>query len=115
MFRCLKVMNADKGRGQGRGRARGRGRGRAAGRVRNVENLYEEAAPQEEQVEPATAVRDDGRVFKLIKDISGLSAPSFHGGLDHMVADHWIESMETYFEMIECSEIEKRMIATFIY
>ncbi|XP_050368900.1 uncharacterized protein LOC126786995 [Argentina anserina] len=30
-----------------------------------------------------------------------------------MVADHWIESMETYFEMMVCSEIEKRMIATF--
>ncbi|XP_050365491.1 uncharacterized protein LOC126784026 [Argentina anserina] len=30
-----------------------------------------------------------------------------------MVADHWIESMETYFKMIECSEIEKRKIATF--
>jgi hypothetical protein len=30
-----------------------------------------------------------------------------------MVADHWIEGMETYFEMIECTEIEKRKIATF--
>ncbi|XP_050378481.1 uncharacterized protein LOC126795759 [Argentina anserina] len=58
-------------------------------------------------------VRDDGRVLKLIKDISGPSAPSFHGGLDHMVVDHWIESMETYFEMMVCSEIKKRMIATF--
>ncbi|XP_050387396.1 uncharacterized protein LOC126803679 [Argentina anserina] len=106
-------MNLEKGRAQGRGRARGRGRGWDAGRVRNVENLYEEATPQEEHVDVAAVVRDDGRVLKLIRDISCLLASSFHGGLDHMVMDHCIESMETYFEMMECSEIKKRMIATF--
>ncbi|XP_050385991.1 uncharacterized protein LOC126802405 [Argentina anserina] len=91
----------------------GEGRAQGRGRVRNVNNLYEEVAPQEEQVDPATVIRDDCRVLKLIKDISSLSAPSFHVGLDHMVEDHWIESMETYFEMMVCSRIEKRMIATF--
>ncbi|XP_050365468.1 uncharacterized protein LOC126783995 [Argentina anserina] len=84
-------MNLEKGRAQGRERA--------GGRVRNVENLYEETAPHEEQVNPAAVIRDDGRVLKLIKDISSLSPPSFHGGLDHMVADHWIESTETFFEI----------------
>ncbi|XP_050378268.1 uncharacterized protein LOC126795474 [Argentina anserina] len=106
-------MNLEKGRAQGQGRARARSRARARGRVRNVENLYEEVASQDEQVDPGAVIRDEGRVLKLIKDISSLSAPSFHGGLDHMVADHWIESMETYFDIVMCSEIEKRMIATF--
>ncbi|XP_050365575.1 protein indeterminate-domain 12 [Argentina anserina] len=53
------LQKAATGCEQGRGRTRGRGRGRVAGRVRNVDNLYEEAAPRAEQVDPATVVRDD--------------------------------------------------------
>ena len=72
------VMNLENGRGQGRGRTRGRGRVRAAGRVRNVENLYEEAAPLERQVDLVAIIRDDSRVLRLITDMSELLGLSFH-------------------------------------
>ncbi|XP_024199937.1 uncharacterized protein LOC112203162 [Rosa chinensis] len=59
-------------------------------------------------------VADPGRLLRLARDINHLGAVKFHGSMDYMVADQWVEDMETYFEMMDCNEIEKRKLATFM-
>ncbi len=62
----------------------------------------------------SVAVDDGLRLARLAQGIIRLGAPSFLGGTDYLVADHWIEGIETYFTMITCTEIEKMRIATFL-
>ncbi|XP_062019385.1 uncharacterized protein LOC133735960 [Rosa rugosa] len=57
---------------------------------------------------------DPGRLLRLARDINHLGAAKFHGSMDYMVADQWVEDMENYFEMMDCNEIEKRKLATFM-
>ena len=64
---------------------------------------------------PVPVAVDDGlRLARLAQGIIRLGAPSFLGGTDYLVADHWIEGIETYFTMITCTEIEKMRITVFL-
>ncbi|XP_004309973.1 PREDICTED: uncharacterized protein LOC101299926 [Fragaria vesca subsp. vesca] len=103
-------LGASRARGAGRAREAGGARGR--GRAPPVDDFLEEEVVLEESV-PA-AVDDGLRLARLAQGIIRLGAPSFLGGTDFLVADHWIEGMETYFTLITCTEIEKMRIATFL-
>ncbi|XP_050387406.1 uncharacterized protein LOC126803692 [Argentina anserina] len=71
-------------------RTRGRGRARGRGRVHHEEELHVE------QPDLGIGVHDEGRVLKLIRDITRLVALTFHGGLNHMKDDalDWWKSMK---------------------
>ncbi|KAL6202982.1 hypothetical protein ACLB2K_026686 [Fragaria x ananassa] len=43
-----------------------------------------------------------------------LGTPTFFGGIDYLVADHWIDDIETYFVMFTCMDIQKRETAMFL-
>ena len=68
-----------------------------------MDNFLEEEVVLEMLV---PVVVDDGlRLARLAQGIIRLGTPSFLGGTDYIVADHWIEGIETYFTMITCTEI----------
>ncbi|XP_061998945.1 uncharacterized protein LOC133716243 [Rosa rugosa] len=108
-------MDIRRGRPRNRGGARRGGRG--GNRIRRMEDVYEEEleVPHVEQpVLPAGVGDDPGHLLVLAKEINRLGATKFGGGTDHMVADRWIEDLQTYFDLIDCSEIEKRKLAAFM-
>ena len=77
-----------------------------------MDDFFEEEVVLEE---PVPVVVDDRlRLARLAQGIIRLGAPSFLEGTDYLVADHWIEGIETYFTMITCTEIEKMRIAAFL-
>ncbi|XP_024171872.1 uncharacterized protein LOC112177859 [Rosa chinensis] len=106
-------MDPQRGRARGRGRPRGGGRARGAGRVPPAEEFYEEV-PYVVPVPPVVGVVDAIRLARLAKDITRLGVVPFQGGIDHMLADQWIRNMENYFQMIVCTDVEKREIVTFL-
>ncbi|XP_004293048.1 PREDICTED: uncharacterized protein LOC101295685 [Fragaria vesca subsp. vesca] len=88
-----------------------RGRTRGRGRAPPVDEFFEEEVELEV---PVPVVVDDGlRLARLTQGIIRLGAPTFLGGTDYRVVDHWIEGIETYFTLITCTEFEKMPIATF--
>ena len=51
---------------------------------------------------------------ELIRQVKRFGAVEFSGGLDHQVADGWLDDMEKCFRILECTEIQKRQVATFL-
>ncbi|XP_062028985.1 uncharacterized protein LOC133744991 [Rosa rugosa] len=106
-----------------RGGPRRRGGGVREGRTgdrdrfRPIEELYDDDVESSIGVQPTPPMgemADPGRLLRLARDINHLGAAKFHGSMDYMVADQWVEDMENYFEMMDCNEIEKRKLATFM-
>ncbi|XP_059670978.1 uncharacterized protein LOC132316520 [Cornus florida] len=95
--------------GRGRGRpARDRGQGGAnqggAGRgMGQIDEALQMPNPNAEQVPMTTYIRD----------IRKLGAIKFVRAADPLKAKKWIDDMEKYFEMMDCTEVQKRMIAAF--
>ncbi|XP_024200317.1 uncharacterized protein LOC112203612 [Rosa chinensis] len=54
------------------------------------------------------------RLSWLTGEVTRLGAVAFHGGTDYMLAECWIENMQTYFKMIICTDVERWIVATFL-
>ena len=75
----------------------------------------EEKAPQEgDHVPLVEMVAVVMPLLELIRQVKRLGAVEFAGGLNHQVADGWIDDMDKCFSVIECSEVQKRQIAAFL-
>ena len=83
-----------------------RGRGRGRGRVPPIPVYHEEEAPQEgDHVPLVEVVAVVTPLPDLIRQVKRLGAVEFAGGLNHQVADWWIDDMDKCFSVIECSEV----------
>ncbi|XP_059634938.1 uncharacterized protein LOC132277177 [Cornus florida] len=89
---------------RGRGRpARGRGQGGAGPCGVDHDNVLLEDAPYA-----------PNPMIGFIRDIRKLGAIEFVGPTDPLDAGKWIEDMEKYFEMMDCTEVQKRKIGAFL-
>ncbi|XP_061993442.1 uncharacterized protein LOC133711321 [Rosa rugosa] len=112
-----KVMEIPRGGPRRRGGGVREGRTGDRNRFRPIEELYDDDVESSIGVQPTPPMgemADPGRLLRLARDINHLGAAKFHGSMDYMVADQWVEDMENYFEMMDCNEIEKRKLATFM-
>ncbi|XP_059639009.1 uncharacterized protein LOC132281311 [Cornus florida] len=92
------------GAGRGRGRpARGRGLGGVGRGGVNHDDVQLEDAPHV-----------PNPMIGFIRDICKLGAVEFARATDPLDAEKWIEDMEKYFEMMDCTEVQKRKIGAFL-
>ncbi|XP_059629639.1 uncharacterized protein LOC132272523 [Cornus florida] len=92
------------GAGRGRGRpARGRGQGGVGRGGVNHDDVQLEDAPHV-----------PNPMIGFIRDIRKLGAVEFARATDPLDAEKWIEDMEKYFEMMDCTEVQKRKIGAFL-
>ncbi|XP_061995008.1 uncharacterized protein LOC133712914 [Rosa rugosa] len=95
-----------------------RGSAKGKGRFPTQKEFY-----REDEVEAPLLVQPVLPVFEGInttrlswvtEEVMRLGAVAFPGGTDYMLAECWIENMETYFKMIICTDVEKWIVATFL-
>ncbi|XP_059658487.1 uncharacterized protein LOC132304785 [Cornus florida] len=92
------------GAGRGRGRpARGIGQGGAGRGGVDHDNVQLEDAPHV-----------PNPMIGFIRDIRKLGAVEFTRATDPLDAEKWIKDMEKYFEMMDCTEVQKRKIGAFL-
>ncbi|XP_062003241.1 uncharacterized protein LOC133720788 [Rosa rugosa] len=90
-----------------------RGRVRGSGMVTPKEEFYLE----KEVVQPVPSIVetvDATQLTRLTREVTKLGAVAFQGGTDYLLADQWIENMETYYDMVVCTDMEKKITATFL-
>ncbi|XP_062014197.1 uncharacterized protein LOC133730662 [Rosa rugosa] len=90
-----------------------RGRARGSGMVSSQEEFYLE----KEVVQPVPSIVgtvDATHLTRLTREVIRLGAVAFQGGTDYLLADQWIENMETYYDMVVCTDMEKKITATFL-
>ncbi|XP_059639132.1 uncharacterized protein LOC132281450 [Cornus florida] len=89
---------------RGRGRpAGGKGQGGAGRGGVDHDNVLLEDAPYA-----------PNPMIGFIRDIRKLGAIEFVGPTDPLDAEKWIEDLEKYFEMMDCTEVQKRKIGAFL-
>lgn len=57
---------------------------------------------------------DSSRLVELVRELRELGAKPFYGTRGCMKADEWFDDIENLFEMMECSEVEKKELAVFL-
>ncbi|KAM5562260.1 hypothetical protein ABKV19_017464 [Rosa sericea] len=90
-----------------------RGRAKGSGMVTYQEEFYLD----KEVVQPVPSIVetvDATHLTRLTREVTKLGAVAFQGDTDYLLADQWIENMETYYDMVVCTDMEKKITATFL-
>ncbi|XP_062000588.1 uncharacterized protein LOC133717863 [Rosa rugosa] len=87
-----------------------RGRIRGRGMVPSQEDRNEVVQP----VLPVVGAVDATHLTRLTREVIGLGAVAFQGSTDYLLADQWIENMETYYDMVVGTDMEKKITAIFL-
>ncbi|VVA28905.1 PREDICTED: LOC110769588 isoform [Prunus dulcis] len=61
-----------------------------------------------------TGHADSSRLVELVRELRELGAKPFYGTRSYMRADEWFGNIENLFEIMECSEVEKKELAVFL-
>ncbi|XP_059650518.1 uncharacterized protein LOC132296324 [Cornus florida] len=100
----LSFLLTVKGAGRGRRRpARGKGQGGAGRGGVDHDNVQLEDTPHVPNL-----------IIGFIRDIRKLETVEFARATDPLDIEKWIEDIEKYFEMMDCTEVQKRKIGAFL-